>query len=109
MTSVESPVALCAALADQTRWEILCRLGEQALSASELAQQMPVTRQAIAHHLELLAQAGLVESARQGRQLRYHALGWRLTKLAGDLEVIARGWDRRLDRLKTVTEGRAHP
>lgn len=107
MTPPQSPVALCAALADETRWGILCRVGEQAQSASELARQLPVSRQAVVHHLELLARAGLVESAREGRHLRYRALGWRLSRLAGDLDAVGRGWDQRLDRLRAVAEGRA--
>lgn len=106
MTTAPSPVALCAALSDETRWDILCRLGEQTMSASELAQHMPVSRQAIAHHLDLLARVGLVESAREGRQLRYRPLGRRLARLAGDLDAIARGWDRRLEQLRTVAEAR---
>ena len=101
-----SPVAVCAALADDTRWEILCRVGEQALSASELAERVPVTRQAIAHHLAVLAEAGLVESAREGRQLRYRALGWRLTRLAAQLDAVGRGWEHRLDRFRQIAEGR---
>ncbi|WP_245642941.1 ArsR/SmtB family transcription factor [Piscicoccus intestinalis] len=101
-----SPVAMCAALADDTRWEILCRVGEQALSASELAERVPVTRQAIAHHLAVLAEAGLVESAREGRQLRYRALGWRLTRLAAQLDAVGRGWEHRLDRFRQIAEGR---
>ncbi len=107
MTSVDSPVALCAALSDETRWAILCHLGEQALSASELAAYVPVSRQAVAHHLALLAGVGLVESAREGRQLRYRALGLPLTRLARDLDAIGRGWEERLDRLRTVAEARS--
>lgn len=104
MTAVASPVAVCAALSDETRWAILCHVGERAMSASELAQHIPVSRQAIAHHLELLARVGLVESAREGRQLRFRALGGQLTRLARDLDAIGQGWDRRLERLRTVAE-----
>ncbi|WP_420115182.1 ArsR/SmtB family transcription factor [Pseudactinotalea sp.] len=96
---------VCAALADASRWEILRLVGEEALSASELAQQLPITRQAIARHLGVLAEAGLVEPERAGRQLRYRALGGRLSELARHLEVIGSGWDRRLDRIKAIAEG----
>lgn len=104
MTAAESPVTLCAALADDTRWTILTLVGERARSASELAAEVPVSRQAIAHHLAILAEVGLVESAREGRQIRYRALGQPLTRLARDLDAIGRGWDRRLDRLRAVAE-----
>ena len=102
-----NPVPLCAALADDTRWLILQRLGAAPASASELAEELPVTRQAIARHLGLLAQVGLVEPVRAGRQLRFRALGAPLSRLAHDLEVIGRGWDRRLQALAAIAEQRA--
>ena len=97
-------VELCAVLGDETRWQILTLLGTRAASASELARELPVSRQAIAKHLDLLAQVGLAERERAGREVRYRALGSRLTELAEHLETIGRGWDTRLARLKDVAE-----
>ncbi|QIK73158.1 winged helix-turn-helix transcriptional regulator [Propioniciclava coleopterorum] len=105
----DSPVVLCGALADETRWRILCLVGQRAASASELAEDLPVSRQAIAHHLDILARAGLVQAHRQGRQLRYQALGAPLSRLARDLDAIGRGWERRLDRLRIVVEAEQAP
>lgn len=102
-----APVAVCAALADDTRWDILSRLGERSLSATELAEELPISRQAIARHLAVLAEVGLVEQAREGRQLRFRAVGQRLSELARDLDALARAWGRRLDRLRTIAEARA--
>jgi DNA-binding transcriptional ArsR family regulator len=42
------------------------------------------SRQAIAKHLSVLADAGLVESVRAGREIRYRVLGARLSALAAD-------------------------
>jgi DNA-binding transcriptional ArsR family regulator len=91
-------------LADETRWRILSEIGAADLSASALAGRLPVSRQAIAKHLAVLAEAGLVESVRAGREIRYRALGARLSALANDLEVIGRRWDRRLDAIKRIAE-----
>ncbi|MBI3224695.1 MAG: winged helix-turn-helix transcriptional regulator [Mycolicibacterium cosmeticum] len=102
MTAV--PVVL-AVLADETRWQILTELGAQDLSASALATRMPVSRQAIAKHLAVLADAGLVEPVRVGREVRYRALGSRLSALAGELDRIGRQWDRRLAAIKRLAEG----
>lgn len=107
MRTEASPVALCAALADDTRWEILRRVGEQPLSASELAGLLPVSRQAIARHLGVLHEVGLVEQTREGRQVRYRALGQQLTRLARDLDTVARAWEQRLDRIRALAEERA--
>jgi DNA-binding transcriptional ArsR family regulator len=96
--------AVCSVLADETRWRILSELGRSDLSASALAARMPVSRQAIAKHIAVLAEAGLVESIRAGRELRYRAIGSQLTALADALDDIGRRWDRRLDAIKRIAE-----
>jgi DNA-binding transcriptional ArsR family regulator len=94
-----------SALGDDTRWAILVRLGEAPASASALARELPVTRQAIVKHLEVLATAGLVESEQRGREVVFSALGGRLGDLARRLEEIGRTWDARLARIKALAEG----
>lgn len=103
-TATADVVQICGALSDESRWQILRAVGEQALSASELAQRLPISRQAIARHLGVLAEAGLVEPEHAGKQIRYRALGGRLSELARHLETIGRGWDRRLAALKALAE-----
>ena len=93
-----------AALADDTRWAILTRLGHTPASASALARELPVSRQAIVKHLEVLRAAGLVEAETQGRELVHRALGSRLSSLARDLDRIAESWDRRLSDIKRLAE-----
>lgn len=102
------PVPLFAALADESRWQILTLLGEADRSASELADLLPISRQAIAKHLRHLEEVGLAEPIREGRAVRYRALGSRLGQLATQLETIGRGWDARLARLRDLAE-RATP
>lgn len=96
--------AVLSVLADVTRWRILTEIGDADLSASALAARLPVSRQAIAKHLAVLADAGLVESVRAGREIRYRAVGARLSMLASELEVIGRSWDRRLAAIKRIAE-----
>ncbi len=93
-----------AALADDTRWSLLVRLGEGAASASGLAREFPVSRQAIVKHLEQLREAGLVDSHRRGREVVYRALGSRLSDLARDLDRIGERWERRLEHVKRLAE-----
>ena len=100
----ETLVPVFAALADDTRWAVLQELGRAELSASALAAILPVTRQAIAKHLAVLADAGLVEPVRVGREVRYRALGARLNQTARALEAIGAEWDRRLSALTRVAE-----
>jgi len=100
-----SLVPVLAALADETRWGILTALGEQDASASALATRLPVTRQAIARHLSVLQEAGLVEPLRVGREVRYRALGAQLSATARRLDAIGAAWDRRLAAIKEIAEG----
>jgi len=102
MTATLVPVF--AALGDDTRWSILAALGEGEASASALAERLPVSRQAIAKHLAVLRDAGLVEPVRVGRELRYRVLGAQLSATAQQLDAIGAEWDRRLARIKQIAE-----
>jgi DNA-binding transcriptional ArsR family regulator len=98
------PAPVFAALADETRWDILTRLGARELSASALATELPVSRQAIAKHLAALTDVGLVESIRVGREIRYRAIGARLNGIAAELDRIGTEWDTRLARIRSIAE-----
>lgn len=93
-----------AALGDDTRWTILSRLGEGPASASALARELPVSRQAIVKHLEVLRAVGLVEAERQGREVVHRALGGRLSDLARELDRIAVAWEQQLALVKRLAE-----
>jgi DNA-binding transcriptional ArsR family regulator len=93
-----------SALGDDTRWAILTRLGEAPASASALARELPVSRQAIVKHLEVLRDAGLVEAEQVGRELVHRALGGRLSDVARQLERIGAAWETRLASIKRLAE-----
>jgi DNA-binding transcriptional ArsR family regulator len=83
------------ALADPSRRQVIDYLAEQGTAtATELTGELPMTRQAVAKHLTTLADAGLVESERRGRETRY-----RLTSAGEE-------WDNRLDALRAHLEDR---
>ena len=98
-------VPVFAALGDETRWSILAALGEGDASASALAGRLPVTRQAIAKHLAVLQEVGLVEPVRFGREVRYRVIGSQLSDTARRLEGIGTEWERRLAAIKEIAEG----
>ena len=62
---------LFKALNDPTRREILELLGKGNLSAGEIADRFDISKPSISHHLDLLRQAGLVESVKQGQFIYY--------------------------------------
>ena len=104
MTS-DTLLPMFAALADETRWSILAALGEGDASASALAGRLPVSRQAIAKHLAVLQEVGLVEPVRVGREVRFRVIGAELSATAAKLDAIGRDWDRRLAAIKEIAEG----
>lgn len=102
MSATLAPVF--AALGDDTRWALLARLGEGPASASALAREFPISRQAIVKHLEVLRSCGLVETEQQGRELVHRAVGGRLSDVARELERIGARWEARLATIKRLAE-----
>ncbi|MFC7374868.1 MULTISPECIES: ArsR/SmtB family transcription factor [unclassified Brachybacterium] len=93
-----------AALADRTRRRILVRLAEQPDDAGAVARDLDLTRQAVAKHLRVLDEAGLVEVTRQARRRVHDVHPARIREVSDLLGVVARGWDRRLARIKELAE-----
>jgi DNA-binding transcriptional ArsR family regulator len=90
------------ALADPSRRAILAALAAGGpATATDLAVRLPITRQAIAKHLALLAAAGLV-AAEPGerRRVRYRLRSAPMQIAQQFLAALARDWDRQLDALK---------
>jgi len=94
-----------AALADPTRWRVLTLLAERGDgTATTLAGELPVSRPAVIKHLAVLDRAGLVESRRRGREVRYTVRPERLDAAARDLADLAAAWDARLATIKRMAE-----
>jgi DNA-binding transcriptional ArsR family regulator len=89
------------ALADPTRRDILAALASDGpATATDLAGRLPITRQAIAKHLVLLAEAGLV-TAEPGerRRVRYRLRSAPMQVAQQFLAALARDWDTALGAL----------
>jgi len=97
---LERAAPLLEALADPTRRALLRAVAERGpVTATSLAQDLPISRQAVAKQLAQLESAGLVRSERAGRETRFDARPGALRDLAGWLLATSEAWDRRLDRL----------
>jgi DNA-binding transcriptional ArsR family regulator len=93
--------AVFAALADPTRRRLLDDLAaEGPLTATELARNYPVSRQAVVKHLGALSTAGLLRSERHGREVRYGVVAGRLHDASRWLADVDRRWDDRLSALE---------
>ena len=89
------------ALADPSRRKILAELAAGGpATATDLATRLPITRQAIAKHLALLADAGLVEAEPgERRRVRYRLRSAPMQVAQQFLAALARDWDRQLGAL----------
>ena len=101
----EHEQSLFAALADPIRRGLLVNLAEHSpRTATQLAQEYPITRQGILKHLTILEDAGLVAVHQAGREKRYTLTPEPLGELEQWIEDIGAKWDERLLRLKTWLE-----
>ena len=95
-----------AAVGDPTRRELLERLRTGGrLSVGALAAPLPMSRQAVTKHLDVLEEAGLIERQVRGRE-RLHVLSATpLRELNDWLAPYEAEWDDRLARLRSHLEG----
>ena len=91
-----------AALADPSRRAILATLASRGpATATDLAARLPITRQAIAKHLALLTEAGLVVAEPgERRRVRYRLQSGPIQVAQQFLAALARDWDASLDALR---------
>lgn len=97
--------AVFFALSDPTRREVITRLSAGPNTATGLAAGMTVSRQAIAKHLGILDEAGLVTTERSGREVRYVLTPGPMADAASWMGDVGSEWDRRLDRLRRHLSG----
>jgi DNA-binding transcriptional ArsR family regulator len=90
------------ALADPTRRAILATLAADGpATVGELAARLPITRQAIAKHLALMTDAGLVSpEPGERRRVRYRLRSAPVQVAQQFLAALANKWDDRLDALQ---------
>jgi DNA-binding transcriptional ArsR family regulator len=98
------------ALADPTRRQVLdLVVARGAATATEIAAELPVSRQAVAHHLGVLEGVGVVEASRVGREVLFRPRPDALRATGAWLVEVATSWERRLDRIRRIAEAEPDP
>ena len=96
------------ALAEPIRRQLLQVIATQGkATATTAAADLPISRQAVAKHLAILADAGLVAGHRLGREVRYAVRPAPLDATARWMARLAADWDARLERIKRLAESAA--
>jgi DNA-binding transcriptional ArsR family regulator len=90
------------ALGDRTRRRLVVQLGSLgAATPTQLAQHLPISRQAVSKHLDTLAEAGLVSFERHGRETVYRLTPERFTDAVSWIAQVGAEWDSRLAALRS--------
>lgn len=103
--SAETAAVVFAALGDQQRlWLVsrLCHGGPR--SITQLASGARISRQAVTKHLRVMEDAGLVRSARRGRERVWQLEQRRLEQARRYLSQISTQWDAILEKLRAFVE-----
>jgi len=105
--SSEALAGIFAALGDPTRLKlvaVLCMGG--AFSIAQLTANTDISRQGVTKHLQVLADAGVVQHVKQGRERLWQLDPIQIAAAKRSLEKIGHEWDQALGRLKLFAESR---
>jgi DNA-binding transcriptional ArsR family regulator len=101
---------LWSAVGEPTRRRMLDQLlVDGGGTATSLSEHLPVTRQAVSKHLDVLDRAGLVHAVAVGRERRYHVDDLQLSRAVAQLAAVGATWDARLRRIKEIAEAIQRP
>ena len=96
---------LWAAMGDPTRRRLLDLLLRDGFgTATSLSSGLPITRQAVAKHLNVLERAELVVPRKDGREVRYVVNEAQFARAVDQLASVGAAWDARLRRIKSIAE-----
>ena len=94
-----------AAFCDPTRRRLLEALSVRGrATATALAAELPISRQAVVQHLAVLESVGIVRGERVGREHLYELLPDRLAETARWMAGLAASWNTRLAAIKRIAE-----
>lgn len=106
--ATDATAAVFSALSDGTRRSLYSLLGERGeATATDLARELPVSRQAVQKHLGALSEAGLVATRKNGREVLYRPTPAPMSQALAWMAEVGSQWDDRLAALdRQLARGR---
>jgi DNA-binding transcriptional ArsR family regulator len=105
--TADSAGAVFGALSDPTRRALFQAIAARpATTATELASDLPISRQAVQKHLTALADAGLIGHERTGREVHYRVTPAPLSDAVSWMAEVGGQWDERLSMLRRTLDTR---
>jgi DNA-binding transcriptional ArsR family regulator len=102
---LKASAPIFAALGDETRLRLVIFLSAAGPSSTAtLTANVDVTRQAVAKHLRVMREAGLVSSIYQGRDSVWQIESSQLAEARSCIELLTTRWDAAIERLRTLVE-----
>jgi DNA-binding transcriptional ArsR family regulator len=104
---MKDPGSVFDALGDATRRRLVAELSVLGgASSTDLARRLPISRQAVSKHMDLLSEVGLVSSQRHGRAVVYRLTPERLADAMSWMTQVGAAWDERLGALRAQLKRR---
>ncbi len=104
-TQSKASAPVFAALGCVTRLELVSRLSDgNEYSITTLTDDLDLTRQAITKHLQVLQDAGIVNSRHVGRESRFTIRPGSITRANDYLTQVSGQWDKAIARLRASVE-----
>ncbi len=105
LNTLKTRASVFAALGDETRLSVLTKLcNGEPQSIARLTAGTNLSRQAVTKHLRVLTNAGVVRSARSGRESLFELEPRPLEEVRNYLAQVSKQWDDALARLKSHVE-----
>ncbi|CAN5546609.1 hypothetical protein BH11ACT6_BH11ACT6_55510 [soil metagenome] len=105
MSAATAAASIFDALGDPNRLQIVIGLCDDGPSSTlQVAQAVPLSRQAATKHLELLQAVGVVSSVKHGRERIWTVQQQPLTAASDYLNALSHRWDRAIGRLREFVE-----
>jgi len=93
------------AISDPTRRAIITMIASRSVTLNNVTEEFDISRQAIAKHVKILTECGLVVIHPKGKERLCEARLDQLCEISEWLEPLRQAWEHRFDKLDSLLIG----